>query len=127
MRSKLEYFTSRKVFSPVETIPKGVSPVGCKWAFVRKQDHLGNVSQFKTLLVAHGFTKCPCIDYEETYSFVMDSTIFRYLLSLVVDKKLKTRLMDVVTVYLYGSLDTDIYMRIPAGLVEFQNSQRHPQ
>jgi hypothetical protein len=30
----------------------------------------------------------------------------------------------VVTAYLYGTLDTDIYMRIPAGLVEFQNSQR---
>ena len=53
--------------------------------------------------------------------------MFRNLLSLVVDKKLEIRLMDVVTTYLYGNLDTDIYMRIFAGLVEFQHSQRQPR
>ena len=56
---------------------------------------------------------------------VMDLIMFKYLLSLVVDKRLETILMDVVTAYLYGNLDTDIYMRVHAGLVESQNSQRH--
>ena len=58
---------------------------------------------------------------------MMDSITFRFLLSFAVDKKLETRLMDVFAAYLYGSLDTDIYMRIPMGLVEFQNSQRQPE
>ena len=49
----------------------------------------------------------------------MDSITFMYILSLVVDKKLESRLMDVVTAYLYGNLDTNIYMRNPAELVEF--------
>ena len=53
--------------------------------------------------------------------------MFICLLNLVVHKKLETRLMDVVTAYLYNSLDTDIYARIFAGLVGFQNSQRQPQ
>ena len=53
--------------------------------------------------------------------------MFKYLLNFAVDKKLETRLMDVVTAYLYRSLDIDIYMRHPAGLVEFQNSKRQPQ
>ena len=53
--------------------------------------------------------------------------MFRNLLSFVVDKKLEIILMDVVTTYLYGNLDTDIYMRIFAGLVEFQHSQRQPR
>jgi len=53
--------------------------------------------------------------------------MFMYILSLVVDKKLETRSMDVVTAYLYGSLDTNIYMRILVGLVEFQNSQKQPK
>jgi hypothetical protein len=35
--------------------------------------------------------------------------------------------MDVVTAYLYDNLDTDIYMRIPAGLVEFHNFQRQSE
>ena len=29
---------------------------------------------------------------------------------------LKMQLMDVVTAYLYGSLDSEIYMRVPKGL-----------
>ena len=45
----------------------------------------------------------------------MDAITFRYLISLAVSKKLKMRLMDVVTVYLYGSLDSDIDMKIPEG------------
>lgn len=43
----------------------------------------------------------------------MDAITFRYLISLAVSKKLKMRLMDVVTAYLYGSLNSDIYMKIP--------------
>ena len=41
----------------------------------------------------------------------MDAITFRYLISLVVSEKLDMRLMDVITAYLYGELDTDIYIR----------------
>lgn len=41
--------------------------------------------------------------------------MFRYLVSLAVSENLEMRLMDVVTAYLYGSLDNDIYMKIPEG------------
>ena len=40
---------------------------------------------------------------------------FRFLISLVIFEKLEMRLMDIVTEYLYGSLDSDIYMKIPEG------------
>ena len=127
MRSELGSLKLRKVFSPVETTPKKVNPMGCKWVCVRKQYQFGNVSRYKARLVAQGFTQRPDIDYKKTYSPVMDSITFKYLLSLAVDKKLETRLMDVVTAYLYGSLDIDIYMRVHAELVEFQNSKRQRQ
>ena len=45
----------------------------------------------------------------------MDATIFRYLISLAMKENLDLRLMDVVTAYLYGSLDSDIYMKLPEG------------
>ena len=41
--------------------------------------------------------------------------MFRYLISLAVSENLEMHLMDVVTAYLYGSLDNDIYMRVPKG------------
>ena len=46
---------------------------------------------------------------------MMDTTIFRYLICLIVLEGLDLRLMDVVTAFLYGFLDNDIYMKIPQG------------
>ncbi|KAI5334241.1 hypothetical protein L3X38_024374 [Prunus dulcis] len=46
----------------------------------------------------------------------MDAITFRYLISLAVSEKLDMRLMDVVTAYLYGELDANIYMKVPEGL-----------
>ena len=42
----------------------------------------------------------------------MDAITCRYLISLAVSKNLEIILIDVVTVYLYGSLDSNIYMKI---------------
>ena len=60
--------------------------------------------RYKARLVAQGFSQRTGIDYEETYSPVMDAITFRYM-----------RLMDVVTTYLYGSLDANVYMKNPEG------------
>ena len=40
----------------------------------------------------------------------MDTTTFQYLISLAMKENLDLHLMDVVTAYLYGSLDSDIYI-----------------
>ena len=51
------------------------------------------------------FSQRSGIDYEETYSLVVDATTFQYLISLIVCEKLEMHLIDVITTYLYGSLD----------------------
>ena len=66
-------------------------------------------------LVAQGFSQRLGIDYEETYSFIMDAITFPFLISLTVSEGLDMRLMDIFTVYLYGCIDNDIYMIIPEG------------
>ena len=76
--------------------------IGHKLIFTRKWDENGNIIRYKVRLVAQGYRQKPGIDFEQTYSPVMDSTSFRYLLSLVVDLSLETRLLDEVTAYLYG-------------------------
>jgi hypothetical protein len=58
----------------------------------------------------------PGIDYDETYSPVMSGITFRYLISMAANLNLKMQLMDVVTAYLYGSLDSEIHMRVAEGL-----------
>jgi len=46
----------------------------------------------------------------------MDGITFRYLISMAVNLNLEMKLMDVVTAYLYGNLDSKIYMRVPEGI-----------
>ena len=65
--------------------------------------------RYKARLVAQGFTQRPGIDFDETYSPVLDGITFWYLISLATNLNLQMKLMDVVTAYLYGSLDTEIY------------------
>lgn len=67
--------------------------------------------------MAQGSSQCTGIDYDETYSPVIDVITFSYLISLVVFEELSMQLMDVVTTYLYGDLDIEIYMEGPTGLV----------
>jgi hypothetical protein len=55
-------------------------------------------------------------NYDDTYSPEMSGITFRYLISLAVQMNLSMQLMDIVTAYLYGSLDADIYMKVPDGL-----------
>jgi len=45
----------------------------------------------------------------------MDAITFKFLIGLVVLKTLDICLMDVVTTYLYGTLDKQIHMKILEG------------
>ena len=71
--------------------------------------------RYKTRLVAQGFSHRLGIDFDQTYCPVMDGITFRYLISLATNMNLDMQLMDVMTTYLYGSLDAHIYMKIPNG------------
>ncbi|GLT35869.1 hypothetical protein SLA2020_102850 [Shorea laevis] len=115
IQAKLKSLEKRQVFGSIVQTSNNVKPVGYKWVFVRKRNEKNEVMRYKARLVAQGFTQIPSIDYEETYSPVMDAITFRFLISLVVFEGLQIRLMDVVTAYLYGSLDSDIYMKVPIG------------
>ncbi|KAL0463125.1 UNVERIFIED_CONTAM: hypothetical protein Slati_0200100 [Sesamum latifolium] len=60
--------------------PKGARPVGCKWVYKHKLGADGEVSAFKTRLVAKGYTQRPGVDFEETYSPVAMAKSIRILL-----------------------------------------------
>lgn len=116
IQTELNSLRKREVFGPVVQTPIGVNPVGNKWVFIRKRNEKNEIVRYKARLVAQGFSQRPGIDYHETYSPVMDGITFRFILGMASKEKLETRLMDVVTAYLYGSLDSDIFMKIPEGL-----------
>ena len=68
--------------------------------------------RYKARLVAQDFSQRSEIEFDETYASMMDAITLRFLISLAAKERLDMRLMDVVTAYLYGSLDCDIYIKI---------------
>ena len=75
--------------------------------------------------MAQGFSQKLGIDYEKTYSPVIDAITFRYLINLAISEGLDMHLMAVVKAYLYGALDANVYMKISEGftLPEAMNSK----
>ena len=100
MKAELDSLAKREVFGPVVRTPEDVKPVGYKWVFVRKRNEKNEVVRYKARLVAQDFSQRPGIDYEETYSPVVDAITLRYLVSLSAYHKLHMHLMDVVIAYL---------------------------
>ncbi|KAG7583564.1 Reverse transcriptase RNA-dependent DNA polymerase [Arabidopsis suecica] len=113
---ELSSLKKRDVFGPTLRTPSEIKPLGHKWVFVRKRNENNEIVRHKARLVAQGFSQRPGIDYEETYSPVVDATTFRFLISLAIREHLDLRLMDVVTAYLYSPLDNEIYMRLLEGI-----------
>ena len=73
-----------------------------------KNEKKNEIQRYKARLVARGFSQRPGVDCEKTYSPVMDAITLHYLICFTVHEQLEMNLMDVVTTYLYGSLDNEI-------------------
>ncbi|CAI7754616.1 unnamed protein product [Closterium sp. NIES-53] len=69
----------------------------------------------KTRLVIKGFEQREGIDFQEVFSLVAKAPTLWLLLAAAGDCGWKVEQMDVKTVFLYGVVDEDIYMRQPEG------------
>lgn len=105
------------MFVPLQTNLTN-KPIVYKLVFTQKQNEQGQFVRYKIRCVAQGFNQRPKVDFDQTYSPVMDCSSFRYLLALAVQLSLATKLLDVVTAYLYGELDEDIYIKPPPDILK---------
>jgi hypothetical protein len=79
---ELSSLRKRKLFTNVIPTPPRIFPVGFKWVFIQKQNENNEVLSYKARLVEHGFTQRSDIEFNETYSPVMNEITFWYLISL---------------------------------------------
>ena len=116
---EVEYASLRKhkVFGPTVT-DLDKHPIGHMLIFTRKYDANKKVTRYKVRLVAQGFSQRPGIDFDKTYSPVMDTISFRFLLALTVQLSLHIFLLYVVTAYLHGVLDTKLFIVPPPGVLK---------
>ena len=92
-----------------------------KWVFKVKDVPGSNntlTQKAKARLVARGFQQVQGVDYSETYAPVVKFTSIRALLATVAAHDLELHQMDVVTAFLNGDVDEDIYMEQPSGCID---------
>lgn len=93
----------------VERVP-GTNVLPCKYVF-RIKNGLP-----KARMVVLGNKQIFGIDYYHTYAPVVKFATIRTLLAVVAAEDFECEQMDVVTAFLNGDLDEDIYMQVPEGL-----------
>ena len=90
--------------------PKGLRIVTNKWALKHKKNETAQIVRLKARLVARGFSQIYGIDYLDTYAPVIKLASIRILLAIAAIYGLEIHQMDVVTAFLAGDLEEEIYM-----------------
>ncbi|GKB82442.1 retrotransposon protein, putative, ty1-copia subclass [Tanacetum coccineum] len=77
------------------------------WLFKKKTDMDGVVYTYKARLVAKGYTQTPRIDYEETFSPIVDIRVIRILKAIAMYYDYEIWQIDVKTAFLNGYLSKE--------------------
>nr|GFB53729.1 hypothetical protein [Tanacetum cinerariifolium] len=104
----------KKVWTLVDC-PKGVRPIGTKWVLKKKKDKKGIVVRNKARLVAQGHTQEEGIDYDEVFAPVARIEAIRLFLAYASFMGFTVYQMDVKSVFLYGTIDEEVYVMQPLG------------
>lgn len=115
--SEYESLLENETWKLVE-LPPDRKPIPCKWVFKVKIGSEGQIERFKSRLVAKGYSQKYGIDYDETFSPVVRFSSIRALLAFAVKNGMFIHQMDVVTAFLNGKLDQELYMEQPEGYVK---------
>jgi hypothetical protein len=102
-------------------LPSGRKLVRCKWVYRTKSVADGHVSRYKAMLVSKGFQQVHGIDYDETFSPVVNMDSIHLALAIVTTKGWEVHQMNVKNAFLHNDLSEEIYMeqtpRIYAGFI----------
>ncbi|CAM6115753.1 unnamed protein product [Calypogeia fissa] len=97
--------------------PSGKDVLSCKWVLRDKLDHEGNIKH-KARIVARGNDQIEGVDYDETFAPVIKWSTVRLVIALAAAYGWPICHMDVVTAFLNGLLQEEIYMYQPAPFIE---------
>jgi hypothetical protein len=76
----------------------------------------GQINKYKARLYVRGFSQEYGVDYFETFVLVIRMESLRVLLALATTQDWEIHQMDIVSVYLLGDLEEEVYIQAPRGL-----------
>jgi hypothetical protein len=99
-------------------LPLGRKLFRCRWVYRTKSIRNGQISKYKSSLVAKGFQQVHGIDYDETFAPVAKMDFIRLTLAIAKTKGWEVHQMDVNNSFLHGDLFEEIYMEQPQGFMQ---------
>jgi reverse transcriptase-like protein len=96
-------------------MPKGSKSIPGKWVFKRKPLPDGSV-RYKAHLVIRGFLQRHGVDFMDTYAPTASLAAFRLLVAIAIFNGWSMRNLDIITAFLYGDIDSEVYMGVPEGM-----------
>lgn len=102
-------------------LPPTHTSLSARWVLREKIDDTGTITH-KARLVARGNEQREGLDYAETFAPVVKWSTIRLIVALAAVNNWPITHMDVVTAFLNGTINEEIYMKQPPGFV----SSLHP-
>nr|GEV87885.1 ribonuclease H-like domain-containing protein [Tanacetum cinerariifolium] len=103
-------------------LPFGKNFVRSMWLFKHKFHANGTLSRYKARLVANDISQQLGVDFDETFSLVVEPATIRTVLSLVVSRKWSIHQLNVKNAFLSDDLSETVYMHQPRGFVDSRHT-----
>jgi hypothetical protein len=100
-----------------EDIPQDRRTINCKWIFKIKRNGV-----FRARLVACSYSQIPGVNFNESFAPVVNDVSFRIILTAKLLCDLQASIVDVETAFLHGNLQEEIYMNVPKGMSQDDNT-----
>ena len=84
--------------------------VKCRWVYLTRRATQGNITHYRTHLIAKGFSQTTGINYEETFAPIARLDSLRLLLLLAANFDMEVHHIDIKSAYLNRDLAEEIYM-----------------
>uniref|UniRef100_A0ABD2WT57 Integrase catalytic domain-containing protein n=1 Tax=Trichogramma kaykai TaxID=54128 RepID=A0ABD2WT57_9HYME len=114
MQEEMKAFEENQTWKLVHP-PAGKHVIDNRWVLRIKYKPDGTVDRYRARLVARGMLQRAEIDYEETFSPVARYDSIRALIAIAANERLTLGQFDIKSAFLYGKIDSEIYMTQPQG------------
>ena len=115
MEDEVNSLTENRTWDLVDR-PKDRAVLTGKWVYRHKRGANGEILRYKSRWVVRGFEQREGFDYNETFASVVKPMSYKLLFAIAAANDLEIEQMDVKTAFLYGDIDTEMYVEQPEGI-----------